>query len=213
MKKNRVIVIDHEPDVREGLRAWLSHDYDVILFDCAESFLAEIADFCMEDAPPTCLLLDFQMTGMNGLQLQRDIKRSNMAHPIIFMSGDALQGDIIDAWRGGALNFILKPFTAREVSDVLASSFSDARTIRHAPSPDEQTTQGGDLPITRREAQVLLLLGEGLQQVEVARKLGLSLRTVKMYRTFLRNKLNLNTLVEIGRYCEKNREAIVMMAE
>jgi len=108
---------------------------------------------------------------------------------------------------------MLKPFTALEIDKALAKSFALAEANRsdRTPAPDAQPS--GLTTITRREAQVLLLLGKGMQQQEVAEKLALSLRTVKMYRAFLKNKLGLNTLVEIGRFCEINRAAIAKIAE
>lgn len=121
------------------------------------------------------------------------------------MSGNAQNIDIILAWRSGAFDFILKPFFPDEISDVLRKVFE----------ANQKTTESetlSSLPISRREAQVLLLLGQGLQQQEIASQLGLSLRTVKMYRTFLKNKLNLTTLMEIGRFCDRHRAAIEICA-
>ena len=64
------------------------------------------------------------------------------------------------------------------------------------------------LPITRREAEVLLLIGQGLRQHEVAEKLNISLRSVKMYRGFLKDKLNLNSVVEIARFYDQHKQAV-----
>ena len=110
MIKNRVIIVDDDLDVREGLVAWLSQNYQVDSFDSAESLLIAITNFDFEDGVPTCILLDFQMQGMNGVELQHTLKQINTEFPIIFMSGNAKQSDVIDAWHGGAVDFILKPF-------------------------------------------------------------------------------------------------------
>lgn len=212
MKKNRVIVVDDDLDVRDGLEAWLSQDYQVEKFDSAEAFLSAIHDFDFEDGVPTCILLDFQMPGMNGVELQQNLKQINVEFPIIFMSGNAQQSDVIDAWHQGAVDFILKPFAPGKISSSLENLFAAAlqnqEQLKH--STVEQTEI--HLPITQREAQVLLLLGKGHEQQEVAEILGLSLRTVKMYRTFLRNKLNLHTLMELGRYCDKHQTSIEKLA-
>jgi FixJ family two-component response regulator len=215
MSKNRVIVIDDEADVREGLHVWLAPNYEVLSFACAQSFLASITDACGDDAPPTCLLLDFQMPGMNGVELQTQIKRLNMAYPIIFMSGAANQSDIIDAWRGGANDFILKPFTTQDIDSVLAEAFSLANPIwsrRTSVQSIQQDQPKKALTITRREAQVLHCFGKGMQQSEIAEMLGVSIRTVKMYRASLKEKHGLTTLVDIGAYCEINRKAIDRIA-
>lgn len=211
MKNARVIIVDDEPDVREGLEAWLSADYKTQSFASAELFLKAIHDFEFEDGLPTCMLLDFQMPGMNGVELQTSLKQINIEFPVIFMSGNAKQADIINAWHGGAIDFILKPFTAQQVSDCLTKVLIQAEHTRNTVQVN-QNQELVSIAITQREAQVLLLLGKGCQQNEVADTLGISVRTVKMYRTFLKNKLNLNTLMELARYCDKHHTLIKELA-
>lgn len=213
MEHVRVIVVDDAEDIREGMLDLLSDDYEVQTFDSAEAFLFALNDFQFEDGKPTCVLLDFQMEGMNGVELQRNLKVMNVEFPIIFMSGNALQADIVDAWRGGAIDFLLKPFTASEISDTLEKLFFRLAQSRQAVCSNVEIAGLMDLPITKREAQVLLLLGQGRQQSEVADMLGISLRTIKTYRTFLKNKLNLNTLMELARYYDKYRLSIEKIAQ
>ena len=78
------------------------------------------------------------------------------------------------------------------------------------PPANKQTIEY--INITKREAQVLLLLGANHQQSEIAEMLGISLRTVKMYRANLKDKLYLNTLMELGRYCDQNVALIKKIA-
>ena len=212
MIKNRVIIVDDDLDIRDGLEAWLSQDYQVVNFDSAESLLSAITNFDFEDGVPTCILLDFQMPGMNGVELQHNIKQINVEFPIIFMSGNAKQSDVIDAWHGGAVDFILKPFTPGKISSSLDKLFTAAKQNQAKIKSATGNQPEIDLPITQREAQVLLLLGKGHEQQEVAEILGLSLRTVKMYRTFLRNKLHLHTLMELARYYDKYQASIEKLA-
>jgi len=200
MMNQRVVIIDDDLGVREGLDHWLAVDYAVSTYASAEDFLAGIDDLNLGSGMPTCLLLDFQMPGMNGVELQEVLRAANVVCPIVFMSGNAQHADIIAAWRGGAVDFILKPFNAEEVSKALLQAFSALPIATK-------------LPITPREAQVLMLLGQGMQQQEVAERLHLSLRTVKMYRTFLKNKLNLLTLMDIARYCDKHQAEIAKIAQ
>ena len=86
MSKARIIIVEDELSVREGLSNWLSEEYDVSGFDSAEAFLNAINDFEFEDDLPTCLLLDFQMPGMNGVELQANLKLMNIQCPIIFIN-------------------------------------------------------------------------------------------------------------------------------
>ncbi len=206
MKLNRVIIVDDEPVIRESLSSWLSAEYEVQSYENGSEFLLALQSSDFEDGTPTCLLLDFQMPVINGVEVQNELRAINCEIPIIFISGNALQKDVIDAWRGGAVDFILKPFNATQISDALQKLF---QSNHHSSATDNHKTE---LPITQREAQVLYLLGLGHQQIEVAQMLGLSLRTIKMYRTFLKNKLNLNNLVELAKYYESNEQSISLLA-
>lgn len=206
MTKKRLAIIDDDADVREGLGAWLSKDFNVVTYESAESFLRAPDGATDVD----CLLLDLRMPGVNGLELQAQLAERDFTAPIIFMSGDAQKADILSAWRSGAANFILKPFSAEELNDALEKAMSRASLQLGDAAPGPAVP---DLPITRREAQVLLLLGEGLQQQDVAKRLGISLRTVKMYRSFLSDKLGLSSLVEIGQFHARHRDLIKRMAQ
>lgn len=208
MSKTRVIIVEDESSVRESLSSWLSEEYDVSGFNSAEAFLNAINDFEFEDDVPTCLLLDFQMPGMNGVELQANLKLMNIQCPIIFMSGNAVQADIINAWQGGAVNFLLKPFAGSQVSTAIEKLFENNQYQKLTPSAIQPSMHLIDIPISPREAEVLLLLGGGERQHEVAEKLGITLRTVKMHRASLKNKLKLNTLVELTRYCHENKPSI-----
>jgi FixJ family two-component response regulator len=131
----------------------------------------------------------------------------NIDYPIIFMSGNAQQADIVDAWRGGAIDFLLKPFSGIQVSEALSRLFNKAKQLKLSKSQNE-VNPTIDIPISQREAQVLLLLGKGHRQHEIATLLGITLRTVKMHRANLKNKLGLNTLFEVTRYCDQNISSI-----
>jgi FixJ family two-component response regulator len=207
MKLNKVIIVDDEPIIRDSLSTWLLAKYEVQSYKNGTEFLLALQSSEFEDGTPTCLLLDFQMPVINGVEVQNELRAINCEIPIIFISGNALQKDVIDAWRGGAVDFILKPFTATQISDALQKLF---QSNHHSSEIENHQTK---LPITKREAQVLYLLGHGHQQNEVAQMLGLSLRTIKMYRTFLKNKLSLDNLVEVSRFFEANKQAITDLAK
>jgi FixJ family two-component response regulator len=179
-------------------------------FDSAKSILAAINQLAFENGSPTCILLDLQMPDMNGMELLNQLQQLKIIHPIIFMSGNANQADIIEAWHGGAVDFVLKPFSAAQISSTLKSLFTEIAEIRDEDSSGSSAGKHADtpIPITSREAQVLLLLGKGHKQIEVAQMLGISISTVKMYRNFLKNKLNLNTLVELALFCDEHRQSI-----
>jgi FixJ family two-component response regulator len=152
------------------------------------------------------------MPGMNGVELQASLKAINAEIPIIFMSGNAQQSDIIDAWRGGAVDFILKPFAPPQVTEALDRQFDAIKQkASHQPKPSHKSLIS--IPITKREAEVLLLLGNGYQQLEVAQALDISVRTVKMYRLNLKEKLGLDTLADLAKYCNQYEPSIEAIAK
>jgi FixJ family two-component response regulator len=151
------------------------------------------------------------MPGMTGTELQAFLKTIKAAFPIIFMSGNATQTDIISAWRGGAVDYILKPFTPTQITDALDKQFDALKTDQ--TQPDSVRKPLINIAITKREAEVLLLLGNGHPQIEVAKILGISVRTVKMYRSFLKDKLGLNSTAKLAKYCHQYQESIELVAK
>jgi len=129
------------------------------------------------------------------------------------MSGNALQSDIIDAWHGGAADFLLKPFTGVKVSEIIATMFDRLEKTKSRSPPPVSVADLVELPISQREAEVLLLLGKGHRQHEIAKMLNITLRTVKWHRASIKNKLNLNTLVELTRYCDQHMASIERVAK
>lgn len=213
MKNSLVIIVEDDAALRQGLTDWLSHDHEVASFESAEDFLAALNDFEFEYGIPTCMLLDFQMPGMTGVALQSELKLLNIEFPIIFMSGNAQQADIIEAWRGGAIDFLLKPFAGSDVSNILNALFMKAAQLKLEAAETPVITLPVDLPITHREAEVLLLLGKGHRQSEAAKMLNITLRTIKMHRANLKDKLALNTLFELTRFCDAHQSAIEKIAK
>jgi FixJ family two-component response regulator len=213
MKNSLVIIVEDDAALRQGLTDWLSHDHEIASFESAEDFLAALNDFEFEYGIPTCMLLDFQMPGMTGVALQSELKLLNIEFPIIFMSGNAQQADIIEAWRGGAIDFLLKPFAGSDVSNILNALFMKAAQLKLEAAETPVITLPVDLPITHREAEVLLLLGKGHRQSEAAKMLNITLRTIKMHRANLKDKLALNTLFELTRFCDAHQSAIEKIAK
>lgn len=213
MKNSRIIIVEDELAVRQGLTDWLSQEHEVSGFESAEAFLDALNDFEFEDGLPTCILLDFQMPGMTGVELQSNLKMMNVQCPIIFMSGNAQQSDVIDAWRGGAIDFLLKPFTGAQVDQLLEKLFAKAEQIASVQESVVQEKSLIQIPISQREAEVLALLGKGHRQAEVSEMLGITLRTVKMHRASLKNKLGFNTIVELTRYYDEHMPSIQFIAK
>jgi len=213
MKHGHVMIVEDDIALRQSLTAWLSTEYAVSCFESAEAFMLEMDQQHPTAEVPTCILLDFQLGGMTGVELQAKLMQRNISFPIIFMSGNAQQADIIDAWHGGAVDFILKPFSGSTVSATLASVFQRVEAQQALSSASVFEDVLVNIPISQREAQVLLLLGSGHRQHVIAKMLNITLRTVKWHRASIKNKLNLNTLVELTRYCDQHMRSIEKVAK
>jgi len=213
VKHTRVIIVEDDTALRQSLIEWLSIEHTVCSYESAEQLLDAIRHIVFHETMPTCLLIDLQLCGMNGIELQSKLRQMNVQMPVLFMSGNAHQADIIDAWHGGAANFLLKPFTGTKVSQALGVIFNTLTSAQTQAEREQPRQDIVDLPISRREAEVLLLLGKGYRQLEIAQMLNISLRTVKWHRASIKNKLNLNTLVELARYCDHHMNAIESIAK
>src|ERR1700688_2458058 len=117
--KSTVLVIDDDPDLRASIgRLLRSLDLDARLF-------ASVSDFLNSDLPdgPACLVLDVRLPGQSGLDFQRELAGANRQVPIIFITG---HGDIpmsVQAMKGGAIEFLTKPFVIRSYSTRFSSAF------------------------------------------------------------------------------------------
>src|ERR1700719_18741 len=121
-----VLVIDDDPDLRASVgRLLRSLGQDAQLF-------ASISELLKSDPPdgPTCLVLDVRLPGQSGLDLQRELAAANRQLPIVFITG---HGDIamsVQAMKGGAIEFLTKPFRDQDLLDAVQSGLEQARRLR-----------------------------------------------------------------------------------
>jgi len=208
MKNTQVIIVEDDTVLRNSLTKWLSFEHQISGYQSAEDLLEAINHFDHENEISTCILIDYQLPGINGNELQSALRQLNIKYPIVFMSGNIRTEDVIDVWRGGAIEFILKPFSGDQLSACLKNVFIKENRLKLDNMSTKKMTEIIDISISPREAEVLHLLGQGFRQAEVAQILGIGLRTIKMYRTSLKNKLNLNTPVELSRFYDQHALSI-----
>jgi two-component system response regulator FixJ len=202
MLKPTVYVVDDDQAVRDGLKALLTvSGYQVEPFDSAESFLAAI-----DRGATGCAILDIRMPGMNGLELQRELKRRSMALPVVIVTG---HGDVplaVAALKAGAVDFIEKPFD----SDALLSSIEEALrrgAAALASAFDRDTVATRVAQLTPREREVLDLVVAGHPNKVVADRLGIAVRTVEIHRARVMEKMqarNLSELIRMAILLEQN---------
>jgi len=161
---------------------------------------ASAADLLADLRPerPGCLVLDVRMPGMSGLALQQELARRGMELPVIFVTG---HGDIsmaVSAMKGGAFDFIEKPFKEQALLDAIerANRVSLARRGR-ALRVDELRRLHESL--TEREREVAVLVARGQSNKVIARGLGISDRTVQVHRGHVMEKMRAHSAAELAR--------------
>ncbi|HTH29345.1 MAG TPA: response regulator [Sphingobium sp.] len=189
--KGHVFVVDDESLIRQSLTLLLrSSGYDSRPFSSGDDFL-DAAPYL----PPGCAIMDVHMPGLDGLQVQDQLRTDRPDIPLIFITG---VGDIptaVRALKKGAVDFIEKPFDDDVLLGCLASAMErvDAQAGRHARRAEAVERMAR---LTPREAQVLDELVHGSSNKAVAHKLDLSVRTVEMHRARIMRKIGARSLAE-----------------
>lgn len=191
---NVVHVVDDDEAVRESLSFLLSAaGYETETYGSAQEFLDRLPDL---DAG--CLVTDVRMPGMNGIELMRRVIESEKPIPVIVVTG---HGDIplaVEAMKVGAVEFLEKPFDERKLLKAVDVAVeSNNRSIEEAAVRGEFQSRFETL--SNRERQVFRGLLAGHQNKTIARDLGISPRTVEVYRANVMGKMRAGSLSELVR--------------
>ncbi len=188
----KVYIVDDEFAIRDALSMLIiSEGLSVQCFDSAHAFLKE----CNPDQPG-CLVLDVKMPEMDGIELQKELTNRNIDMPIIFISGHGSVPITASAFRGGAVDFIEKPFDPEllfkrinEAISMLVQTWNK-RSKKHRV----QYCYGN---LTEREKEVMKLVANNHSNKEAARILGISNRTVDVHRAHVMEKMSAESLSDL----------------
>ncbi|HVQ36696.1 MAG TPA: response regulator transcription factor [Pyrinomonadaceae bacterium] len=149
----------------------------------------------------SCLVLDVRLPGLSGLDFQTELAKANIQIPIIFMTG---HGDIpmsVRAMKGGAIDFLTKPFRDQDMLDAVVRAIEHDRERREA---DRVVTDVRTLfeTLSTREREVLALVSSGLMNKQVAAELGLAEITVKIHRGHVMKKMGARSLADLLRQAD-----------
>jgi FixJ family two-component response regulator len=193
-----VIIVDDDASVRRSMVRLLGlAGHRTETYASAEEFLAS-----PPRRTPACLVLDLRMPGIGGLELQERLAAAGHALPIVFVTG---HGDVpasVQAMKGGAVDFLLKPFGADELLAAVDSALERARReVEETRGLDELRTRFATL--TPRERQVFELVVTGLLNKQVAGRLGTSEKTVKAHRARVMERMAATSFAELVRMAER----------
>jgi FixJ family two-component response regulator len=193
-----VFVVDDDPLVRDSVSDLLdSAGFAVQTFGSAK-------EFAQSKRPdlPACLILDVELPGLSGLDLQAELASSGVEMPVIFLTGHADIPMTVRAMKGGAVEFLTKPFRKQELLDAVQEALrrdSEGRLQRSETS--ELKKRLGTL--TPREYQVLALVVTGLLNKQIAGELGTTELTIKVHRGRVMRKMCAGSLADLVRMTEK----------
>jgi FixJ family two-component response regulator len=192
-----VFVIDDDASMRRALtNLFQSVGLKVEVYGSAsEMLLGKLPDVA------SCLVLDIRLPGLSGLDFQTELARANIHIPIIFMTG---HGDIpmtVRAMKGGAVDFLAKPFRDQDMLDAVVTAIERDRKRREA---DKTLAHLQALleTLTPREREVLPLVSSGLMNKQIAAQLGRAEITVKLHRGHIMRKMHAKSLADLVRKAE-----------
>jgi FixJ family two-component response regulator len=193
-----VFVIDDDPSVRRALERQLrTAGFRVETFESAKDYVARAPQVAI-----ACIVTDVRMPGMSGLDLQDSLAQAGRALPMVFITG---HGDIpttVRAMKGGAVNFLPKPFAEREILAAVAEALERSAAI------EQERREIGSLraryeALTAREREVLALVVAGLLNKVIADRLGIQETTIKVHRGRVMEKMGAASLADLVRMGER----------
>jgi FixJ family two-component response regulator len=192
-----VLIIDDDPEFRDSVgRLLRSVGVRTQQFSSVSDFLkADLSD------GPTCLVLDVRMPGRSGLELQRDLAAANRPLPIIFITA---HGDIpmtVQAMKGGAIEFLTKPFRDQELLDAIDAGLARDRARRENERTLAALRERFDT-LSSREREIMMQVTAGRLNKQIAKDMGIAESTVKVHRTHLMRKMKARSLPELSRMAD-----------
>ena len=187
-----VFVVDDDPSVRTSTeRLVRAVGFGVKTFGSAAEFLAS-----PRPEGPACLVLDVRLPGKSGLDLQRELTELGVGIPIIFVTG---HGDIpmsVHAMKGGAVEFLTKPYRKNELLAAIRAAIERDRASREERLEARMLRKRYE-QLSPREREVMTLVVAGLLNKQIAAELATSERTVKFHRAHIMRKMEAESLAEL----------------
>jgi two-component system response regulator FixJ len=190
-----VFIVDDDNRIRTSLaRALEMRGFKVRSFASAEEFLD-----AYDASLPGCIVLDYGMPGLNGLDLQKHLAANNALIPIIFISGQGGVPESVQAIKAGAIDFLEKPFRQSTLVECITAAFTTDRETRTSEANTQFARDRFDL-LTAREKEIAQFMIENpstTSSKEVGRQLDISPRTVDHHRASILKKMVIKSVAEL----------------
>ena len=192
-----VLIIDDDPEFRDSVgRLLRTVGLHTRQFSSVSDFLeADPAD------GPTCLVLDVRMPGQSGLELQRDLAAANRQMPIIFITAHADVPMTVQAMKGGAIEFLTKPFRDQDLLEAVETGLARDRARRESDRTSGALRERFN-SLSSREREVMTGVTAGRLNKQIANDIGIAESTVKVHRTNLMRKMKARSLPELSRMAD-----------
>ena len=195
--KQTVFVVDDDDALRDAIATLLDAEGQACeTYADAASLLARFADLPPEASG--CLVLDVRMPGLSGLDAQDELKRRGIDMPIIFITGYGDVPSAVRAMKGGAVDFLSKPFDAETLAERIREALR-ADANRHTARNELAAIRARTAKLTPREREVLERVAAGQANKRVAIDLGVSERTVEIHRSHVMQKMGARHLADLVR--------------
>ena len=193
-----VLVIDDDPEFRDSVARLLR------TVGMHTRQFSSVHDFLKADPPegPTCLVLDVRMPGRSGLELQRDLAAANRQVPIIFITAHADVPMTVQAMKGGAIEFLTKPFRDQDLLEAVEAGLARDRARRESERALAALRERFDT-LSSREREIMLHVVAGRLNKQIANDIGITESTVKVHRTHLMRKMKARSLPELSRMADR----------
>jgi len=212
MKLTSILIVEDHIFVREGLRKILEGENDFYVLGEARD--GREAVILAKKLQPHVVLMDFSLPRLNGLEAARQILKALPNTKVLILSAHSQDKYIKDSIAAGAVGFLVKHTSAREVCEVIRHVCGGKLFFSGVPSPglnhrhwplsgDGKISKPKAKQLSSREVEVLQLVAEGKKNKETAMELGIGMKTVEKHRANLMRKLDIQGTASLTRYALK----------